>query len=206
MIGRMLQRIKQQLEEHYDPFLNPPASIEAIEAAEKEMGVELPMDVKNLYLTHNGETSDGPGLFFGLSFLSLEGMLSEWHLLTNLEEKLQEIEAESIPNLWIREQYMNNAWIPIGTDHAGNYLVIDLAPHVNGKTGQIINFGRNTPIKYVIAYNIKEWFAFILQTIKNELYTVDKEGAWSYGSNREQHLFHALKTMELPVFHAMPLE
>lgn len=208
MISRMMQRIKQQMEKHHPSFLNPPATMDAIEAAEREIGVEFPDDVKTLYLTHNGETSAGPGLFFGLSFLSIEGILSQWRHLTKLSEdaKLQKIESSSVPKLWVRDQYFNHKWIPIGTDYAGNYLGIDLAPNVNGKRGQIISFGRNTAIKYVIAYNIKEWLAFILQTIKNEMYTFGKEGTLSYGPDREQHFFDALSTIELPVFHAEPFE
>ncbi|MGG3836957.1 SMI1/KNR4 family protein [Paenibacillus thiaminolyticus] len=58
--------------------LNPPATEIGLREAEEELGFSLPAELRELYLLHNGESEDGPGLFFGLPFLSLDGMLTEW--------------------------------------------------------------------------------------------------------------------------------
>lgn len=203
MMDRIMQRIKQHMEKHYPPFLNPPATMHAIEAAEREIGAEFPEDIKTLYLTHNGENPEGPGLFFGLSFLPLESMLAEWRLLAELDKNEgQEGVSYSFPELWIQqEKHISNGWIPIGSDGKGNYIGFDLSPYVNGRTGQIINFGRKNEVKFVITYNMKEFMVFLLKTLNDGLYTVDGKESWSYGKTRNQHFFDALKTMELPLFH-----
>lgn len=202
MIQTIINEIQQQFSQHFEPFLNPPATVQKIEEVERKMGITFPDDVKTLYLTHDGENDEGPGLFFGLSFLSLESMLAEWKNCFELsdDEELQQIESYSVPEGAIKEQYLNRYWIPIAHDHGGNFLGIDLEPDSNGIYGQLINFGRDETVKHVIAYNITDFITFIAQTLKNGAYTIDEETFWSYGYREEAHFFDELKNMELPVF------
>lgn len=204
MIQTIIHEIEQQFSQHFEPFLNPPATVQKIEEVEQKMGITFPDDVKTFYLIHDGENDEGPGLFFGLSFLSLESMLAEWQNWFKLsdDEELQQIESYSVPEGSIKEQYINRYWIPIAHDHGGNFLGIDLDPDSNGIYGQLINFGRDETVKYVIAHNITDVLAFIAQTLKNGAYTIDDETFWSYGYREEAHFFDELKHMELPVFHA----
>ena len=204
VIQTIIQEIEQQFSPHFEPFLNPPATVQRIEEVEQKMGITFPDDVRTLYLTHDGEKDEEPGLFFGLSFLSLESMLAEWQTCSELseDEELQQFESYSVPEDSIKEQYMNRYWIPIAHDHGGNYLGIDLDPDSNGIHGQVINFGRDETVKYVIARSITDLLAFIAQTLKNGTYTIDEETYWSYGYREEAHFFDELQHMALPVFHA----
>ena len=131
-------------------------------------------------------------------------MLAEWKNCFELseDEELQQIESYSVPEASIKEQYINRYWIPIAHDHGGNYLGIDLDPDSKGIHGQVINFGRDETVKYVIAHNITDLLAFIVQTLKNGTYTIDEETFWSYGYKAETHFFDELEHMALPVFHA----
>lgn len=203
MIKTIIQEIKEQLEQHFEPFLNPPATVEQIEEAEQQMGIKLPDVVRDLYLTHNGESDDGPGLFFGLPFLSLEVMLAEWQNYVEIseDEELQQIESYSVPEEWIKEQYFNRHWIPIAHDDGGNYLGIDLDPDDSGIRGQVINFGRDETVKFVIAHNLTDLLKYIAETLKNGIYTVDEDNYWSYGHKEDAHFFDELQNLELPIFH-----
>ncbi|TVY03367.1 SMI1/KNR4 family protein [Cohnella terricola] len=184
--------------------LNPPAVEEELLKAEEELGYSLPAELRELYLTHNGEKEDGPGLFFGLPFLSLEGMLAEWRIWEGLEEQMEGLESGhySVPAGWIKERYINRGWLPISKDWGGNNLGVDMDPDREGTAGQIINFGRDEEIKYVIARNLRHWLQFIRDTAKAGNYTVHEEDEyrhWTLGRDGSTHLFDAVRSLELPV-------
>lgn len=80
-----------------------------------------------------------------------------------------EILFTSTPENTIKKKYSNHKWIPIFSDHGGNYIGIDLDPDVQGKKGQIINFGRDEEDKFVIADDLEQFFDFIINELaKNE--------------------------------------
>lgn len=68
MIETIIEQLHEQLAKHFQPFLNPPATEVAIQQAEKQMGIVFPDDLRALYLTHNGEMEEGPGLFLDCHF------------------------------------------------------------------------------------------------------------------------------------------
>ncbi|KMM53230.1 hypothetical protein ACH95_21710 [Bacillus glycinifermentans] len=211
MIQTMIKQLHAALNQHFRPFLNPPATEEDIQKAETEMDVAFPEELRELYLAHNGEKESGPGLFFGLPFLSLQEMLTEWRIWKGLEgdEELDEIDAYSVPPCWIKEKYVNRRWIPISRDYGGNHIGIDLDSDQEGKAGQVINFGRDEEIKYVIAHNVTDFLIYIINTLKNGHYTIDEYDdavSWSYGKEEELHFLDAIRSMDLPVLHARPQE
>lgn len=202
MIQSLMKRIEEQFRPYFEPFLNGPAQLEEIEEMEKKMGVLFPNDLKELYLTHNGEILEEPGLFFGLVFFSLKVMLKEWENCLEIyeDEELQEMDSNVLPIDPIKEQSFNKKWIPIASDFSGNYLGINLDPDTNGTYGQIINFGRDEEVKSVIANSITDLLTFISQTLQEGSYTIDSEVTWSYSDLEHLHFFDALKYMDLPVF------
>ncbi|GAA4852190.1 hypothetical protein GCM10023310_33790 [Paenibacillus vulneris] len=183
--------------------LNPPASEEELHKAEAEMGFALPAELRELYLVHNGEKDGGPGLFFGLPFLSLDDMLAEWRIWVGLENHAMEVEHYSVPAGWIKEQYIHRYWLPISKDWGGNNLGIDMDPADKGMTGQVINFGRDEEVKYVIALRLTRLLEFIRDTAREGNYSVNREDeeyiTWSFGKEGEVHFLDAIRTMELPV-------
>ncbi|TKH08610.1 SMI1/KNR4 family protein, partial [Bacillus wiedmannii] len=153
----ILKELEVELKNYFQPFLNAPATIEEIQYAESEMGIAFPDELRNLYLAHNGEDKSGPGLFFGLPFLSLDEVLDEWRIWKRIEEDdFFNFDAFSIPTEYIKERYVNHNWIPISKDYGGNNLGIDVDPDEKGKVGQVINFGRDEEVKYVIANRISD--------------------------------------------------
>ncbi|MEI5892201.1 SMI1/KNR4 family protein [Bacillus cereus] len=201
----ILKELEVELKNYFKPFLNAPATIEEIQYAESEMGISFPDELRNLYLAHNGEVKSGPGLFFGLPFLSLDEVLDEWRVWKSIEDDaFFNFDAFSIPTECIKESYVNRNWIPISKDYGGNNIGIDVDPGEKGKVGQVINFGRDEEVKYVIANRISDLLLFILQKLKNKDFTIHQEEDylyWSYGANDNIHFLDALFNIELPVLH-----
>lgn len=172
----VMKRISKNLSYHFKPFLNKPAPFLEILALERTIGVSLPDDLKKLYQLHNGELPSGPGLFFGMSFLPLSGLLNEW------------------PS-------SHGQWIPFAVDAGGNFLAVDLEPGKNGTDGQVIYFARGENKKYAVAQSVEELIEFISKTLLEGPYTINEGEAWSYGDNGHVSLLQALKEMPLLVLH-----
>ncbi|MFJ9499072.1 SMI1/KNR4 family protein [Brevibacillus centrosporus] len=49
----------------------------------------------------------------------------------------------------------NRYWLPISKDWGGNHLGLDLDPDEQGRMGQVINFGRDEEVKYVVALSLR---------------------------------------------------
>lgn len=205
MNNTILKELEVELKNHFKPFLNEPATIEEIQYVESEMGISFSDELRMLYLAHNGEDKSGPGLFFGLPFLSLDEVLDEWRIWKKVEDGgAFDFDAYSIPTKYIKEKYVNRKWIPISNDGGGNNIAIDVDPDEKGKIGQVINFGRDEEVKYVIANRISDVLLFILQTLKDKNFTIHQEEDylyWSYGANDNIHFLDALFNIELPVLH-----
>ncbi|WP_017812039.1 SMI1/KNR4 family protein [Paenibacillus shenyangensis] len=201
MIGTWIEEIKSILRPELnslEDFLLPPAGDVEIAQAEQAMGVTFPDELRQLYHIHNGESRNGPGLFFGLQFLSLDDMVSEWKIWSDLQPQYQELgDHYSIPSGWIKEQYINKGWIPFCHDGGGNHLGIDLDPAEKGITGQIINFGRDEEMKHVIAPSLGAFIHFMRDTVREGNYTVVEEegmGYWMYGRNEQSRLLKDAQT------------
>jgi cell wall assembly regulator SMI1 len=91
-----------------------------------------------------------------------------------------EIPFTSTPENAIKKKYFNHKWIPIFSDHGGNFIGIDLDPDINGKKGQIINFGRDEEKMFVIADDLECFFDFIIDQI-------NKNGGESFKTQNHLH-------------------
>ncbi|MFP3887043.1 SMI1/KNR4 family protein [Priestia filamentosa] len=202
-MNALMKDLEQEMTPLFSSFLNPPASKEKIKEVEKEIGVTFPSELRQLYLYSDGEGENGPGFFFGLPFLSLDGLLEEWRVWKSIGTDLnEEIDSYSVPTGWIEELYTNSKWIPISKDFGGNNMGVDLSPDVQGMKGQVINFGRDEETKYVIAQSLNDFLRFMLKTIRSGNYTIYNEDdtvSWSYGDSGGDHFFDELSDMSLPV-------
>ncbi|MGE6259952.1 SMI1/KNR4 family protein [Heyndrickxia sporothermodurans] len=203
MISLVMEELRKHLDQLFPTFLNPPATEYEIQLIEEQMNIKFSSDLRQLYLTHNGENEMGPGLFFGLPFLSLNDLLQEWKIWSELEEEYAfEGDSFSIPTGYIKERYINRYWIPISKDFGGNNLGIDLDPDNGGKIGQLINFGRDEEVKFVIANQLNDLLQFIIETIEEGNYTIHRDEDytyWSYGRNKNIHFMDVLHSLDLPV-------
>ncbi|WP_322922403.1 SMI1/KNR4 family protein [Paenibacillus campi] len=195
MIETWIEQIKSRLHMRLgslEQSLLAPAQDMEIAQAEQAMGVIFPEPLKRLYRIHNGEAHSGPGLFFGLQFLTLDEMVHEWKIWSDLQEEYADLgDHYSIPADWIQEQYINRHWIPFCHDGGGNHLGVDLNPGPNGIVGQVINFGRDEETKFVIARDVGEFIRFMHHVLESGNYTIEQEDGivcWMYGRDGQARL------------------
>ncbi|SPO25696.1 related to SMI1 - beta-1,3-glucan synthesis protein [Ustilago trichophora] len=143
--------------------LNWPCTDEALDELEMTIGYALPSCVRESYLTYDGQELESnqschDGLFFGAALLSLEQIAEEWKFWRAVDQDPETAANPQVRNLmascphkWIRAEYSCRGWIPLITDHAGNYVGVDLSPHPagGGAPGQVIIFGRDFDTKVV---------------------------------------------------------
>lgn len=164
--------------DNYDKNLNPPATEEEVSFIESKMGLTLPLELKELYKCNNGDSGKFiVGSILGLEFLSLKSVLGQWnmwnHVIANWKESSMET-GKNYPEGHIKCLYANKLWIPFAHDSSGNHIGIDLDPDVNGKIGQVINFGRDEDDKYVIANNLQEFLDYMYQIITSDDFELEE--------------------------------
>lgn len=199
----ILNRIETWFNEHLPKMLtdlNPGATESEIEYAENRIGVQLPMSFREFYKWHNGQKGNSTGLFYGLEFLSLEGIFYKWEIWSDAidyDERLNEDNNDSkshIPGK-VKEIYANKKWIPFAHDWSGNYLGIDLDPGEKGTVGQVINFGADESVKFVLADDFQTFLNWLMTQLESGNYIVDNEGWGSFNTmNPEtQHFLDSLR-------------
>ncbi len=148
-------RLEAMLQVHAPIFLetfNPPATEQAIAAAEIELGVRFPPDIRTAYLRHDGTTSNDqnrytPALFdVGVRWASLSEVVEYWHMKRELADEFRKeysegmfpAQAEWWGKLAVRPVWWSEKWIPIGLSNTAETYYIDLHPATSGVVGQLI--------------------------------------------------------------------
>ncbi|OKI37502.1 hypothetical protein A6A25_18155 [Saccharothrix sp. CB00851] len=126
-------------------------------AAEREMGLRLPEDVRALYRLI-GDDRNETGLMGRYSLLSLEGVASEylegqpgaWGWDEDLFG-LNRVVLEADPPGLVRRVSRNDWWVVVASDFGGNYCALDLDPGPGGRPGQLLVYGRDYhgPVGYI---------------------------------------------------------
>lgn len=145
-------------------YLNKGASKKELLKLERETGYPFPESFKATYSIHNGEKK--LGLMFGLTWYSIEEILSAWKGYKNYYEE-SVTDVISFEKNKVQEAYYHSGWIPIAYDYGGNYLAMDFAPGENGKAGQIINFGRDERQMFVISESFDALLELLIQQFEN---------------------------------------
>lgn len=181
--------------------LNPPASFKDIEDFARETGYALPENVSKLYRLNNGGETAGIGnSILGLEFLPVNEVIEEWKSWRSVEQGAWlDGEEPTYPQDAIKNTYANPKWIPLLRDGGGNNIGIDLDPGVNGRVGQVINFGRDERSKFVIADNLEEFLSFLLLQFAdgNVGVALDEDFSWYLGEG-SSHLTDQLMDIIVP--------
>ena len=101
---------------------HPPATADAISAAEREMGLRFPADVVQSLLHHDGQPrycTDFPGY----PLLPLAGIVETWQIMVEVAEDLGE-DGESDDS---DDRWWHRAWLPV-SELDGSVYVVDLRP------------------------------------------------------------------------------
>lgn len=169
-----------------------------INALEQTTGFNFPDSVKALYSVHNGE-KEYFGLFFGLQWLSLDEIATQWLKNKEYHDEYFATDIISFEKDKIQEDYFLPGWVPIAYDHAGNYIGIDFSPGPKGKMGQIINFGRDERTLFVISNSFDELLELLIHHFECGNCKVIFDNDHPYVSWREnRHFFDDLKEIFAP--------
>jgi len=151
-------RFERQLAHHAPTLLDalrPPADNDALDGLARAVGQPLPEAFRTLYRVHDGQSDGFAGVFFGLRFLPVAEAAMEharWAaLLTEDPTLVDDIDVTASPAGAVRAVYAHPGWVPFASDGAGNHLAVDLAPGPAGVPGQVISFGPDEPVRYVLA-------------------------------------------------------
>jgi cell wall assembly regulator SMI1 len=153
--------------------LAPPAKAKELAELEQRLGQRLPKAVRWLLAQNNGERrSSGAGVLPGLRFLSCKRILAEWKSWDSLRKgKGAQLETHDAHagNLdpGVRPVYTHPGWIPLFQDgDRADYLGVDLAPAPKGKSGQVINFGRDEDQHFIAFADVEALLAFWLAEVR----------------------------------------
>lgn len=120
--------------------LNDPASPEAIDALESELGLTLPPELRESLERHDG-TTDGD--WPGGALLGVNGIQGEAKVRRELVEDNTFADAAdhdaSNGKGSIKPGWWNLGWIPLDADGGGNGKVVDADPGENGVVGQVLD-------------------------------------------------------------------
>lgn len=164
--------------------LNPGTTIYELDDFEAAIGQRLPIDVRESYLIHNGQQENHlymTGLLFGVPILPLFEALREWQYWRQIETDSDNDEMNgeytfSAPHGAIQPNYTNPGWIPLTFDGCGNHIGIDLAPDRNGVVGQVIAFGYDENVKYVIANSWADFLNNVAFELEAGNFCINQEG------------------------------
>lgn len=92
------ERIDNWTEQHYPELfdqLQYPATNNDLDELEHDLDCQLPPDVRESYLVHDGQERGGrpTGLFFGITLLDLESLSEEWAVWRNTAVRLNDLRA-----------------------------------------------------------------------------------------------------------------
>jgi cell wall assembly regulator SMI1 len=118
--------------------LRPGASADAIQAAEKAIGLKLPSAVKASYRVHDGQDNE-PGLIGGEGWclLPLQDMVAWWRK-------------------WCERSQRFRACVPVAWGGAGDYIFLDLSP-VAESPGCVIVQRSDTDGPDPVAPSFRSW-------------------------------------------------
>lgn len=168
-----LQKINKWLQRHASRIaelsLQGPADARELVMMEQEIGKSLPTDFKELYLWHNGLTSEENfgSLFFGINFFPIDRVISEYRerkTTTLSDPVLKADKGIDTSNVF------NPNWIKFGFDGSHTALFLDLSPGSEGAFGQIIFIDDEYKTGIVVAQSTAQLLADFASDLENNLY------------------------------------
>lgn len=210
------------------------ATVNDLNAFEKDLNISLPLDVRESYKIHDGELSLGKlrGLIFSYPLLDLESMANETKIWRKVAIRLQRkgeyyhdntnetgssfqqqknkhakflSNQKSVPEGAISPVYCDPNWIPFAKDNVGNNIAIDLAPGPRGHWGQVIVFGRDFDTKVVAASSFTEFLFSLCEDLEDGKYVLDDDENLIYCDHgREFEYFNVLQMRAYTRYHYNP--
>lgn len=152
---------------------NPPTTLDEIRRAEEIMQCQLPEEIRNLYLTHNGQSANHAIIFPG-RWLSIPDMLQVWYKLhANYDQGLYNDYLPLPKEFGLRIQpcFWHPLWIPVFYDGDRQVCCIDLNPISKRTSGQLILIELESGPQAIVAKNM---VVYMMDTL-DRLITLEHE-------------------------------
>lgn len=166
-----------------------------INAIEHKLGFKLNEELKEWFCII-GEAKYGiDGFLMGVEPYSIYEMYDEWKSWRgfDVDEELNNPEYySSYPLRKIKCRYTNPKWIPLGHTYDSNYIGVDLDPDIEGKVGQIIDFGRDQNAKSVLANSITDYLQKMI-VLQDEMCILKEDNGDYYINKEETHAIDWVK-------------
>ena len=167
--------------------LNPPAGADQIAAAERELKLRFPKELKAAYLRHNGVSHNAPdwicGPFQECYWCTIDQMVADWKDRRMFAEAHDDgSDGIYSPEVWakldVRPEFHNKKWLPIALSNTTTRYFVDLAPGPLGTRGQIIrDSGMREP--HVIAPSLNAWLDFVTRSFESGRFVIEEgSGMW----------------------------
>lgn len=145
-------------------FSPPPGLPEAtIRAAETAMGLELPEDVRESYLIHDGSRRGSFLILFERGYLlsltaneESEPVVEAWKAMCEIAAEYGDVAGEITGP--IRNTFWSPRWVPLTCDWESHAVCIDLDPAPGGRVGQVI-MRRREADAWVLAPSWGDWLS-----------------------------------------------
>ena len=157
------------------------ASPESITAAETEMGLRLPDDLRNAYLHFDGVAipSIGAGdepriprlILPFYDWASLDSVVDAWRTHRSFE-KYNRAHLDQMPEVRAADEvrdglWMDKGWVPIGDARMSTFAACDLNPAPAGRVGQLIRVDLEDGSSKVIAPSFSAYMERLLDAIES---------------------------------------
>lgn len=177
-VKSLWKRIRNSLSTLAPPVaesLQEGASASSISAAEADMAVDLPKDVRDHFTTVNGQSSP-LGLISGYWLLPIEQVVEEWRVWKDLLDSGEFENNRSNPDHGVRDDWWHPAWIPIASNGAGDFFCVDLKPAKGGKKGQVVQLLHDDSPRNLAANSLRDWLQEFADALDAGEYTVSSDG------------------------------
>jgi cell wall assembly regulator SMI1 len=167
--------------------LRPPASPDAIQRAEKILGVEFTPDYRASLAIHDGQ--GGIGLLVGWRLQRLIDVVETWQMLsrhaadvdsgfsTDEDESIQVVDA-------LRPCWWTTKRIPIAEDGAANFITADYDPAPVGTVGQLVPCWRDVESRKLVASSFGSWLSDFADELDRNMVDVRRDDAGYFVSLR----------------------
>ena len=170
--------------------LQPPATVEQLEAAARQLALPFPDDFWDLYETTNGSDSEGKsfGIFpsldeWGMAFspLALDQIIRESKIQKELLEMGDFADLVAEASEGVANDWWNMGWIPFADNGSGDYYCVDMAPTSGGTVGQVISHSHESGERRKLANSLAEYLGDLADSLESGSFEYDD----AYGIRRK---------------------
>jgi cell wall assembly regulator SMI1 len=161
-----------------------------LDAIEEKLGCAFPADLRELWLLHDGQTSEQNGFVGALDLFTAEQALSERDGVLMFVDFLQQAPSEWAEAGVTDDEARSDRWLPFAGRDSDTLAV-------NCVTGRVVACGKDAPPLHLVATSVTEWIEQYADRVERGAYKVE-EGFGDYFLSRDDAMFCAAGSTTAP--------